>query len=226
MTSGAGAPPRAWGGPHVDRGDDAGLRSTPTCVGRTRSSPERRGRRTEHPHVRGEDVGCTIVPSANAGAPPRAWGGRLRRRRPERHRRSTPTCVGRTSSTSTTTCRRPEHPHVRGEDAVNAPMTSCTTGAPPRAWGGPDGEGSLTPQHRSTPTCVGRTRARAGPSSRTAEHPHVRGEDQRPVGVVHDDDGAPPRAWGGLIRSSAVRGAGRSTPTCVGRTGHRRPGLR
>src|SRR5262249_33222640 len=116
--------------PHV-RGEDVGVlldldpvgRFTPTCVGKT---PGRHGcwRRTPvHPHVRGEDATPHWLSRCSHGSPPRAWG----RRRPPAARtagwRFTPTCVGKTATTSWPCCLPAVHPHVRGEDAMAAALS-------------------------------------------------------------------------------------------------------
>ncbi len=96
-TTRAGAPPRAWGGRHSARLQVATVRSTPTCVGRTPPLADPRLLTAEHPHVRGEDGACRGLRFVPGGAPPRAWGGRPSGSEWWTCRRSTPTCVGRTS---------------------------------------------------------------------------------------------------------------------------------
>ena len=116
----AGSPPRAWGGHNLGSQCLARGRLTPTCVGRTYNPLGVERRTPAHPHVRGEDG---VMPGPRGewhGSPPRAWGGRLpedepnaRHGSPPRawgglgvpfpaapHQRLTPTCVGRTSSSS------------------------------------------------------------------------------------------------------------------------------
>ncbi len=173
----AGAPPRAWGGLEAIQVAGSIQRSTPTCVGRTTGPACTRPCPTEHPHVRGEDrrKGCSCRRNPehphvrgedsltqrrrckNSGAPPRAWGGRFRGSRSAPRPRSTPTCVGRTTSTTLRKATEAEHPHVRGEDVVAQGSNPAQHGAPPRAWGGRPSCPWCPPTHRSTPTCVGRT---------------------------------------------------------------------
>ena len=134
----SGSPPRAWGGPARPRSRRSPQRLTPTCVGRTTSSPTSATSHAAHPHVRGEDTLIGRCGVWVSGSPPRAWGGPGS---PPGHRektRLTPTCVGRTralccrlgSYRLTPTCvgrtyfpRSPlgwvsAHPHVRGEDPL------------------------------------------------------------------------------------------------------------
>ncbi len=109
---------------------------------------------------------------------------------------------------------------MRGADAIVAPAYRRKSGAPPRAWGGPEVGGLGIVDPRSTPTCVGRTGA--GQTLRTCkpEHPHVRGADLGWLATAWMEHGAPPRAWGGQGRDEARHLPERSTPTCVGRTTH------
>ena len=178
---------------------------------------------TVHPHVRGDDVRLVKGDTISGGPPPRAWGRRhpLRPSRPPctvhphvrgddfvyglgmaAFDRSTPTCVGTTSSAgfcSRSACGPPPrawgrrlirrarcrsssvHPHVRGDD------TSDVTVA--------------VPTERSTPTCVGTTNARVMRSAALSVHPHVRGDDRE--------------------RDTTGLDVARSTPTCVGTTRER-----
>ncbi len=236
-----GAPPRAWvdtiprisswpftGAPHV-RGvdvtpalrDGAEGRSTPTCVGRTPMSSHRVPPITEHPHVRGADFGEHGQGDIVYGAPPRAWGGLQDADRRRVVRRSTPTCVGRTMSSTEASTHSPEHPHVRGADLHRVGHAPPVHGAPPRAWGGPGRTGVAAQRRRSTPTCVGRTGWTPWPASCPAEHPHVRGADRSALDQARMYSGAPPRAWGGHGLGGPQVQRARSTPTCVGRTARR-----
>ncbi len=112
----SGAPPRAWGGHARVVGLRVAGRSTPTCVGGTRSYGPPNCGFPEHPHVRGEDVDLWAVRPGRCGAPPRAWGGHGRPVTRGPDDRSTPTCVGRTDCLPRAAHAASEHPHVRGED--------------------------------------------------------------------------------------------------------------
>src|SRR5205085_977877 len=99
----SGSPPRAWGRP-ARRGMRPGQeRFTPTCVGTT--PPRSAGTRVSavHPHVRGDDRYVNQDCPFPGGSPPRAWG-RLGAMGPRPLRwRFTPTCVGTTYTTSSST---------------------------------------------------------------------------------------------------------------------------
>ena len=168
--------------------------------------------------MRGEDLDGAAGAVAVGGAPPRAWGGRRSASADVVAKRSTPTCVGRTQPGQASSVGAAEHPHVRGEDVIFSLKGVLADGAPPRAWGGRVPGPAHLRRVRSTPTCVGRTTPRPHAGPRSAEHPHVRGEDPPQPPSWPTTCGAPPRAWGGRTPSVSVCSASRSTPTCVGRT--------
>ena len=179
-----------------------------------------------HPHVRGEDITPYSRPMPWSGSPPRAWGGPLFAATLESLARLTPTCVGRTRSSTRKSSGTPAHPHVRGEDGGGVDVPAPADGSPPRAWGGRCGVPLPKAQWRLTPTCVGRTLGPDHPAAGMAAHPHVRGEDPGKRPGVGGREGSPPRAWGGpgCPRSACRRR--RLTPTCVGRTPRPRPTCR
>ena len=92
----------------------------------------------------------------------------------------------------------PKHPHVRGEDKIEASREGLSLETPPRAWGRPRNLVRGCFQQRNTPTCVGKTIGNAVIVGTVEKHPHVRGED-----------------LSSLFRSFLWL---RNTPTCVGKT--------
>lgn len=110
----------------------------------------------------------------------------------------------------------PEHPHVRGEDALAELKLEDCYGAPPLAWGGPPLGTEVHPADRSTPTCMGRTEANLRRWKRSSEHHHVRGENDQWAVSSHELNGAPPPAWGEPRGYRASTTIGRSTPRAWG----------
>ena len=111
------------------------------------------------------------------------------------------------------------HPHVRGEDEASGAGAGYAHGSPPRAWGGRKSAVRENLAVRLTPTCVGRTSPPVPGGTRSAAHPHVRGEDDADTQDVETKAGSPPRAWGGRLQALEGLQVRRLTPTCVGRTG-------
>ncbi len=110
------------------------------------------------------------------------------------------------------------HPHVRGDNTAVSPADVSTSGPPPRAWGQPIDAVVGVATERSTPTCVGTTRARRSTHMALEVHPHVRGDNEAVMPPCPDRHGPPPRAWGQRAAGDANEPRSRSTPTCVGTT--------
>ena len=134
-------------------------------------------------------------------------------------KRAIPTCVGTTTSRTSSPTSPTGHPHVRGDYYFSSASLRHTCGPSPRAWGLRDGDalGLLV----------------------LAGHPHVRGDYWPALGPPGRTNGPSPRAWGLQTRIGPpgrcspghphVRGdygknqpereAGeRAIPTCVGTT--------
>ncbi len=132
------------------------------------------------------------------GSPPRAWGRPRIGSSFSCTHRFTPTCVGKTETTSSRLPHWPVHPHVRGEDDAAGLLHRSVPGSPPRAWG----RRSWRRQERAL----------------TPVHPHVRGEDAATSRRMIVPSGSPPRAWGRRERYTDLLHRQRFTPTCVGKT--------
>src|SRR4051794_5685340 len=90
------SPPRAWGARHLDAGQRAVVRITPTRVGSTGPMPTRARRCRDHPHARGEYTHADQILVSQSGSPPRAWGAPVEHGVVELLHRITPTRVGST----------------------------------------------------------------------------------------------------------------------------------
>ncbi len=133
----AGSPPRRRGGLQRLVAVGAGARITPAAAGRTRRSPGRCGRTSDHPRGGGEDPCPTLVQPAHDGSPPRRRGGRWCGRRRCRGRRITPAAAGRTHRPSRPGAPGADHPRGGGEDSVGQTSSMSASGSPPRRRGGP-----------------------------------------------------------------------------------------
>ena len=91
-------------------------------------------------------------------------------------------------------------------------------GTSPRAWGKPSRDRCALADVRNIPTCVGKTPSGRPSEPSGPEHPHVRGENLRPLHPDWGNLGTSPRAWGKRRRSARVRCLFRNIPTCVGKT--------
>ena len=130
-------PPHAWGRHVEQRKELFTLRNTPTCVGKTVFTTERKRFNLKHPHMRGEDQATT---AGNQYRP-----------------RNTPTCVGKTTFQRPCVAGIQKHPHMRGEDHVTEAVCRRNPETPPHAWGRPIAAPQQPALQRNTPTCVGKT---------------------------------------------------------------------
>ena len=71
---------------------------------------------------------------------------------------------------------------------------------------------------RNTPTCVGKTQKYMRCPTFREKHPHVRGEDLRPLVSYCWLAETPPRAWGRHRKGQTTKYGRGNTPTCVGKT--------
>src|SRR5947208_2403642 len=112
----AGSPPRTWGSLPAPPMPAGFLRFTPTHVGKTATPCDPRPPPTVHPHARGEDSFRMDSAIPQYGSPPRTWGRRLRPVHCHHPHRFTPTHVGKTAASVSSSTAITVHPHARGED--------------------------------------------------------------------------------------------------------------
>ena len=133
----------------------------------------------DHPHARGENRHVELYQTAIHGPSPRTWGERSRSRTCYVVSRTIPTHVGRTDVNSLAAISQyGPSPRTWGErrpDMIR--VFALSDGPSPRTWGEP----------RS---------ARARWRSRTADHPHARGENAVRAVTDRRSRGPSPRTWG------------------------------
>jgi hypothetical protein len=172
-------------------------RVIPTCVGRRGAPPAAPVGSSGHPHERGAETDELRRLNRASESPPLAWDRDLLPASDRRHRRGTPTGVGRGRSGSAGSPSPRSHPHVRETEPMADLEKMPGHESPPHAWGG--GRVAVEPPRvfRVTPTRMGRSRRSSDQSPRSGSHP--------------------PRVWDG--GRSGRRGSTQSggTPTCVGR---------
>ncbi len=112
-----------------------------------------------------------------------------------------------------------DHPHGRGDGAVDDGRTDLGAGSPPRAWGRPCQRHHQPPGRRITPTGVGTAIESIHIIKGRSDHPHGRGDGNPMSRQRHDDTGSPPRAWGRRPAAGGDDPGCRITPTGVGTAG-------
>jgi len=133
-------------------------RIIPTCVGKRGVLRLLFTSTTDHPHVRGEKRGTTVIVHINDGSSPRAWGKVHPNRIFEPVSRIIPTCVGKRVMRRDADTPRSDHPHVRGEKVLISFCFMVFSGSSPRAWGKDFVDSLFQCFVRIIPTCVGKRR--------------------------------------------------------------------
>ena len=195
-----------------------GQRITPTRVGKSGADCRTRAPSTDHPHSRGEEGLLVHVSVSPFGSPPLAWGRGGPPGRAGGEQRITPTRVGKRGALSATQVTPPDHPHSRGEEESGTSVNVHSAGSPPLAWGRVADAGAPLVERRITPTRVGKRPSAPRCASRSADHPHSRGEEDWSVDIEFHQDGSPPLAWGRGPRHGEAGDRGRITPTRVGKS--------
>ena len=168
--------------------------------------------------MRGENRNLIATRQLKCGTSPHAWGKPLLERAAAVADRNIPTCVGKTRRRSYPFLRRPEHPHMRGENASSDSSRETTDGTSPHAWGKPT-FGSAPPEvSRNIPTCVGKTGSLREFGRVSPEHPHMRGENSAGYNIHAAISGTSPHAWGKRSTRAQATTRPRNIPTCVGKT--------
>ena len=133
----SGSPPRAWGQRSCSAArSDRKSGSPPRAWGQRSSRYRSSKKRSVHPHGRGDNALTPLLPPRpfrftptgvgttrsfsridwqRGGSPPRAWGQR--------------------ASCSQHNTFPLVHPHGRGDNGKDCPLSSLPHGSPPRAWG-------------------------------------------------------------------------------------------
>ena len=168
--------------------------------------------------MRGENWKTPNHRNQRPGTSPLAWGKRVLSRRWGCSPWNIPTCVGKTCSDFALCVRRPEHPHLRGENHVKKRRVYCMRGTSPLAWGKQQINSISDSENRNIPTCVGKTTMARGATSRFSEHPHLRGENIVNSCPERIETGTSPLAWGKLLCCLLDALTSRNIPTCVGKT--------
>ena len=218
-----GPSPRGWGERHLHRMTQGEARTIPTWVGRTQSAELASTKLADHPHVGGENVGTASGESYAIGPSPRGWGEREALDRVNQGDRTIPTWVGRTVPDGCGIPRRPDHPHVGGENAWIRVSRPPLIGPSPRGWGERSQPARSPDPLRTIPTWVGRTPSASPAPGGRSDHPHVGGENFAPRAHSRGRSGPSPRGWGEQAQGCYAKSGPRTIPTWVGRTRPPRP---
>ena len=213
-----GTSPRARGKRAPKEFPEEPGRNIPACAGKTFPRQSFFAFDTEHPRVRGENMGSLVAWPALTGTSPRARGKQVDSLERYGYPRNIPACAGKTPLG-----RRPmdsvtEHPRVRGENTRFALRAQRVKGTSPRARGKLRVDRGLWGCIRNIPACAGKTLDTPSRESYAKEHPRVRGENNFTTQAADDPQGTSPRARGKLWVPDAPATKSRNIPACAGKT--------
>ena len=159
-----------------------------------------------------------IEAGIHPGSPPHARGRRDSFLKIHLNTGITPACAGKTTLVLVLTAAAKDHPRMRGEDFGTFCIQFQDGGSPPHARGRHPGRCAVSYVFRITPACAGKTKA-FGPAPRCgADHPRMRGEDERSNPDYLDTIGSPPHARGRPALNSIPGPIHGITPACAGKT--------
>ncbi len=170
----------------------------------------------DHPRVRGEQLTAAASNSSMAGSPPRARGTAHQPGADRAGGGITPACAGNRGGDERGHGVPPDHPRVRGEQAIAEAEEWATHGSPPRARGTEAGPVDHAPHLRITPACAGNRRGCRNSGTWGRDHPRVRGEQQDDLDVTVIDEGSPPACAGNSRRQPTTRAGRRDHPRVRG----------
>jgi len=198
VPTGQGSSPRARGAHLPGRRCMWGSGIIPACAGSTPGWPPSRGRRGDHPRVRGEHLMYGVLATLAEGSSPRARGALVQGDGGRGHEGIIPACAGSTARCPARVECLEDHPRVRGEHGPGHLHPGFARGSSPRARGAR--HGLVRRPHRPgiIPACAGSTNARPSPTSARWDHPRVRGEHLAMASRCALAWGSSPRARGAL----------------------------
>ena len=190
----------------------------PACAGKTPAGPRKRPRRPAHPRVCGENAMSVSSKPAIPGSSPRVRGKPCGRAPGAARAGLIPACAGKTSSMVMIPVCRAAHPRVCGENVLTLFDGTAVPGSSPRVRGKPVQHRRAPQGRRLIPACAGKTGSTPIPSSPTAAHPRVCGENVGGRGGVHLAHGSSPRVRGKLTRIGDHHDRHRLIPARAGKT--------
>ena len=168
--------------------------------------------------MRGENISLDMWAWGQCGTSPRARGKRKNRDRRVRGRGNIPACAGKTLMLPNKAGQSAEHPRVRGENHRLTPWLVRKRGTSPRARGKRVMRKFVRVHARNIPACAGKTAQYRPTCNTVAEHPRVRGENQKQHTCYVPTGGTSPRARGKPNDTSAQATTTRNIPACAGKT--------
>ena len=155
----------------------------------------RAGSPQDHPRLLGSDNISPCASSSLIGSPTRTWEQPLRSQSLQFHLRITHAHVGATSCQRVIPPLPMDHPRIRGNNTSSIFGVKKTSGSPTRAWEQRLATGPPCVSARVTHVYVGAADSSVHPSSRSTDHPRVRGNNAFDPIIQALEAGSPTRTW-------------------------------
>ena len=134
------------------------------------------------------------------------------------HWRNIPAHAGKTSASTSTENKKPEHPRARGENIAECDLTLAEQGTSPRTRGKRLHSGVGVGCGGNIPAHAGKTLVMGFIADVNVEHPRARGENLVKFDNGFETRGTSPRTRGKPGRGSGAGGTPRNIPAHAGKT--------
>ena len=171
-------------------------RIIPAYAGSTSVRRRRRGRRWDHPRIRGEHDVAAPHRRARLGSSPHTRGARSPASCANASGRIIPAYAGSTSWSSTSSRACTDHPRIRGEHVPVPAQQRPDAGSSPHTRGARKTPASIRPSPGIIPAYAGSTPRPWLPHRTAWDHPRIRGEHDGASRQSHQQHGSSPHTRG------------------------------
>ena len=192
----AGSSPHARGTLVIHHHIDVDGGIIPACAGNTHLHVFRPISHADHPRMRGEHCRILSRGVTRGGSSPHARGTLRHIPPPAIITGIIPACAGNTTSAHTVSCRRWDHPRMRGEHGATQVDEFVAVGSSPHARGTPMNRGVDKNHSGIIPACAGNTGISLTKADADRDHPRMRGEHYFPYAQASYFLGSSPHARG------------------------------
>ena len=181
----------------------------PAYAGSTRRRGICRRRPGDHPRIRGEHMGFCLPHTSTPGSSPHTRGAPGRGRRGTGQRRIIPAYAGSTNFLGAPDSVASDHPRIRGEHHLSTFHCPSSFGSSPHTRGARRRHRPVQASGRIIPAYAGSTNAAPPTTSRSPDHPRIRGEHMTGSRTSQTGPGSSPHTRGApQVVVGAQRGPG------------------
>ena len=213
-----GSPPLTRGKAGCDLPFDRLLRITPAYAGKSRPIPLADKPERDHPRLRGEKFGYSMMNFAPAGSPPLTRGKGRKRERWAFRERITPAYAGKSMEKTSPVWYHGDHPRLRGEKTNRFQKGNAARGSPPLTRGKVDSRSASFALRRITPAYAGKSYLYRVDAQCPKDHPRLRGEKDTSDGLTRRLVGSPPLTRGKDMPDPKSLQWSRITPAYAGKS--------